>query len=472
MTHREGGRVPIPAPVWWLAMVLAVLVAGAVLWGVPHVRDDLTARSEQALAAAGYGDVRVDFDGRDAQVRGEVAADADAMAVEELVAGIRGVRRVDKTALSLIVVDGDAMPTTTLPLRSSTLEVIVEPGGAVISGVVPSREDADSVIAAAEARFGDGNVVDNIEVDPSAQTARWIASIADLISGLEGLQFGSLRLGPEGVIVEGAVPDAAAGDAIVVALQAATGETVEDQLAVPGPAQLAIAAQGDEITLSGQLPTEAAVSAIATAADAAFASVDNRIEVAVVQSPAWLERVPDLFSATGNWSTWTLALGEAGASFAGFAPDEDALEAVRDGIAADLGVTRAGFAAEIEPEAVAAELTSLLAGSTTFSTGSTSLSPAATEVLDRAIEILAANPSTVVTVEGHTDNQGSDEGNQALSQARADAVVEYLVDGGIAAGRLTAIGYGEERPVGDNATGEGRAQNRRITFVVETEGAS
>ena len=52
-------------------------------------------------------------------------------------------------------------------------------------------------------------------------------------------------------------------------------------------------------------------------------------------------------------------------------------------------------------------------------------------------------------------------------QSRADAVVEYLIDGGVAATRLTAIGYGESRPIAPNDTADGRAQNRRIEFIVE-----
>ena len=71
--------------------------------------------------------------------------------------------------------------------------------------------------------------------------------------------------------------------------------------------------------------------------------------------------------------------------------------------------------------------------------------------------------NTVVTVEGHTDNSGSDALNQQLSQARANAVKEALVSNfGIAAERVTALGYGETRPIADNATLSGRAENRRV----------
>jgi outer membrane protein OmpA-like peptidoglycan-associated protein len=116
-------------------------------------------------------------------------------------------------------------------------------------------------------------------------------------------------------------------------------------------------------------------------------------------------------------------------------------------------------------------LTDLLKGTATFEVGSARLSQDAAGLLDEVIEILADNTTTVLTVEGHTDDVGSESDNLGLSKVRAQAVVDYLVAGGIDAARLTAIGYGESRPVADNDTAEGRSENRRIQFVVE-EGAS
>lgn len=71
-----------------------------------------------------------------------------------------------------------------------------------------------------------------------------------------------------------------------------------------------------------------------------------------------------------------------------------------------------------------------------------------------------------INVEGHTDADGSEVYNQRLSEARANTVVAYLTENGIARERMQAIGLGEAKPIGDNATNEGKAQNRRIEFVV------
>jgi outer membrane protein OmpA-like peptidoglycan-associated protein len=100
-----------------------------------------------------------------------------------------------------------------------------------------------------------------------------------------------------------------------------------------------------------------------------------------------------------------------------------------------------------------------------FETGSADISEAGAEFLDEIAAIILEFDTVSVEVAGHTDDRGSDEDNRVLSQERADAVVVFLVAAGVAEDRLTAVGYGESRPVGDNTTAEGRAENRRIEFT-------
>lgn len=87
--------------------------------------------------------------------------------------------------------------------------------------------------------------------------------------------------------------------------------------------------------------------------------------------------------------------------------------------------------------------------------------------VDALAGVMQQYPDLNVTIEGHTDNVGKDAYNKKLSQQRADAVKAYLVKKGIDANRLTAIGYGEERPIADNATKAGKAENRRVEAAVD-----
>ncbi len=75
-------------------------------------------------------------------------------------------------------------------------------------------------------------------------------------------------------------------------------------------------------------------------------------------------------------------------------------------------------------------------------------------------------PNVTITVSGHTDNSGTAEANQKLSEQRAQAVVDYLVKAGVPSSKLKAAGFGQEKPIAENDTAEGRAKNRRIEFLV------
>jgi K(+)-stimulated pyrophosphate-energized sodium pump len=101
-----------------------------------------------------------------------------------------------------------------------------------------------------------------------------------------------------------------------------------------------------------------------------------------------------------------------------------------------------------------------------FETGSATLEPASRAQILEISEILKAYPRTRAKIGGYTDNTGDPAQNRALSQARAESVVNALVGLGVAADRLEAEGYGDAHPVADNATEEGRARNRRIALRV------
>jgi OOP family OmpA-OmpF porin len=101
-----------------------------------------------------------------------------------------------------------------------------------------------------------------------------------------------------------------------------------------------------------------------------------------------------------------------------------------------------------------------------FATGSATLQPQSLEQLHNIAAILKAYPATHLTIGGYTDNTGNAAQNLKLSQDRADNVTAELEKLSVASDRLLAKGYGEEHPVGDNATEAGRAQNRRISMLV------
>ncbi len=101
-----------------------------------------------------------------------------------------------------------------------------------------------------------------------------------------------------------------------------------------------------------------------------------------------------------------------------------------------------------------------------FNSGSYKLMPKSFKSLNNVVAILKADESLFLDIDGHTDASGADDKNQVLSENRAKAVKDYLISKGIAESRLTSNGYGETKPVADNATAAGRAKNRRTEMTV------
>jgi outer membrane protein OmpA-like peptidoglycan-associated protein len=102
-----------------------------------------------------------------------------------------------------------------------------------------------------------------------------------------------------------------------------------------------------------------------------------------------------------------------------------------------------------------------------FDTGRSTIQERSNSLLDEIAQVMIARPELKrVRVEGHTDDVGNDMSNLRLSQERAEAVVRYLVSRGVAAQRLDAAGFGEMRPIAPNNLEDGRAQNRRVEFII------
>lgn len=100
-----------------------------------------------------------------------------------------------------------------------------------------------------------------------------------------------------------------------------------------------------------------------------------------------------------------------------------------------------------------------------FDSGKATIKTESKPVIDEIVKLMADNPELKLSIEGHTDNVGTDESNLILSQNRAKSVTEAVISGGIDNSRLQSKGYGELKPIADNKTDEGKAKNRRVELI-------
>jgi hypothetical protein len=416
--------------------------------GVSGEQNDLGPKAEEALATAGI-DAAVEVSGRDVTITG-TAADQDS--AESLVGSIEGVRVVnwvdkegEEDSASSASPTSTAPPETTaatpttiastLPPISDTvddavshLDARLEGGRLTVRGVIPDAEAAARLAAVAELIYAP--LLDNqLEVNPEAVPASWVPHVADAIAVLPIVGTSGLTIEGEEATVFGYAPTEARLGQLQGALAQALGSDVElsSDVEVTGLAPPTIAADvpgNGIVTVSGTVPSETIVEFAIGLAKETYGA-ENIVNELVVDSSVdttfSLFRLPLVFPAFAPFPVWHV---------------------------------------EIYDNVISGQL---LSGAS-FPSGSSELTPELLQLLPVGAGILTRNPTLALTVEGHTDSVGSAESNQRLSETRARSAKDWFLAAGIAESRVFAVGYGETRPIGDNETEEGKAQNRRIVF--------
>ena len=471
---------------WWLAPLLFLIFAViALIWGINHIENVIETDSPQILADAGIDATGLEFDAtyRNVEVTGDLPAGVTAEQIEEALesddSNAFNVRNATIAAAAAVVTAPDL----------ANIDVDAESDGETITlvGTVPSQEHADSIVSAAESTGLE--VTNNLTVsgldaesnDPDGQIANYSAAIGTLAAG--SFTAANLSIGNDGPVTGRIV---AADQNVAQEFEAVVGDGVD----VSAPAELGaldVAANfdGDRIVLDGTVLTQAHSDTLeSAAADVVGAeNVVNNLEIsgldeAVEGSDGRVDALAASLGTFGGLISADATVNDTDFTFNGVAADDTGQSASQATIAASeaAGLRPGGEislneapAIEQQIDLLQAELDSLQAEireNVVFDTNTNELTPAATATLDKVVAAMNRYPLPVVEIGGHTDDRGTDELNNALSQSRADAVAAY-VGSTVDPERLEAVGFGESQPIADNTTPEGQQENRRVEFIAK-----
>ncbi|HMK27705.1 MAG TPA: OmpA family protein [Chitinophagaceae bacterium] len=162
--------------------------------------------------------------------------------------------------------------------------------------------------------------------------------------------------------------------------------------------------------------------------------------------------VATLFTRSGGKDIWVVLNDGSGAKAGNFALTILEIEGMKQDISANIMLD-------------SLKQTGSITLHINFETGKSVIKPESQSIVDQMAEMLNSDPSIKISIEGHTDNVGTAAANQTLSQNRAKAVMDAIIAKGIDKARLSSKGWGQNKPVADNSTEEGRAMNRRVEIV-------
>ncbi len=400
---------------------------------------------------------------------------------------------------------------------SYTISAVKSDGGIVLSGFAPSADAEAKFVTAAKAAVQGGNVTDQLQIarglapglDFAALTTFMAAELGNLKTGeakfsggvlsikgeapsaealkaaMAGLATGApagVKLAASGIVGPTPVPEPAKvpepEKAAEPAKEAQPGKSMEPMSAA-GEYNFAAVRAGDTLTLTGNYPDDDSHEKILGVIKSKFFGITLVDQTKIVEGApknfaqaamSAVSQLSRLASGSATISNSHISLtGEALYDAASRQINSNIVTALPSGFVGESAVTTRAAAAIIQDPAkcqiVISDLLKL--GKIRFETGKASIHPDSFGFLDAVVAEVGRCPTTNFEVGGYTDNVGAPGANLELSRLRAQTTADYLAKAGIPAERLTAVGHGETNPIASNDTDDGKAQNRRIEFLVK-----
>ncbi|QOG22905.1 MULTISPECIES: OmpA family protein [Bradyrhizobium] len=453
---------------WWPGLIPLAVMWGFAAWNnTLPVEADLSARSTAALKDTVLDKTRITVDGRDVSLAAEAFSEEgrrDAVMAVEMVPGVR------------LVDDLTRLVPEAKPFVWNAERDVVR---VTLSGSAPLPSMKQRLTEAARKEVNGVEVADQMGLARGAPP-RFEAAAMLLLDQIGKLKDGKITITDTKVNLSGMARELGGREAIAAALKnlpEGFSVAANDIKAPPYIFQAYKDPVAATVTLTGYVPDNNVHAAIATSASRKFFGekvVDN-LKASIGAPGSFNTAVVAALGALSRLSTGTLVVSDREVKLSGDALYEGAANDIRAGLGKDFPknwqykpeITVKPAAGPVDGTVCQQLFTELLnKGKIRFATKRADIDPDSAGILDHLIETALRCPTTNIEVAGHTDADGEDSFNQALSEKRAQAVIDYLVKAGLPATRFTAVGYGATQPLAGNDTDDGKAQNRRIEFLV------
>ena len=453
---------------WWPGVIPLVICWAIAAWtSTEPLEADLAQRSTSALKDTVLDKRRIVVAGRDVTFAADAFSEDGRLSAVASVEAVPGVRLVnDETRL---------VPEAKPFVWSAERDVV----RVTLGGSSPLPSSKAKLMEAARAALGGVEVTDRMGLSRGAPP-RFDNAALLLLDQIGKLKDGKITLSDNKVALSGMARELGGREAISAALKnLPEGYSVaaNDIKAPPYILQAYKDPVAVTLTLTGYVPDNNVHAALVAAAGRKFFSekvVDN-LKASIGAPAGFAAAVVPALGALSRLSTGTLVVTDREVKLSGDALYEAAATQIRAGLGKDFPQGWQ-FKPEISVKPAAApvdatvcqQLFSELLGKARirFESSKADIVADSAGLLDRLIETALRCPNANIEVAGHTDADGEEAANQALSEKRAQAVADYLIRAGLPANRFTPVGFGSTQPIAGNDSEQGKAQNRRIDFVV------
>jgi OOP family OmpA-OmpF porin len=467
-----GKQLAIKSLAVGVAGVLLTLVISA--WFGPnsagHIEARVEAAANSAINSLGLVEWRATANGQIVELEGVAPSQA---ALDGIVAAVKTASGVATVRTDKVDIVPQANPFSWSARK--------ENGRIVLEGFAPSRASLASIHNAARKLYGSD--MSNMMTLASGAPAgvEWDVAVIAGLEALVKLKRGSAQLSGDRLVVMGLTENELDAEVIrSTLLHADAGvETVAEVL---GPPDWIASVERGRITFQGKVASEADQRALERAAGGASRASDKSY---IAPTGDWQARAVAALPYLARFDQGELSVRGGSFRISGEAPGsliaelKEDMAAIADGFLVDYQLTEAQ--PDI-PEIAGIDLKTpgparadacqeafdrvVTADRIDFAPNRSVLGRSNGSILDKLVFIARNCSEFRLEIQGYTDTRGRSSRNTELSLARAAAVKDYLVARGLSADRLTALGFGPERPVASNSTESGRAQNRRIEFEV------